>query len=105
MNSQKKKTNFRKTVRWKRFRLAMKNKAGGLDYITNKRLLKNWNLHHLDLDETHYDDLSNEDNFIPLNKQTHEFIHWLWRYYADDVTVVGRIVEVMEKMKQLNRKI
>lgn len=105
MDNQKLKTKFRKTVKWKRFRTQQKARHGGFDFITKKKLYKGWNLHHMDLDETHYDDVSNESNFIPLNKQTHEFIHWLWRYYADDVTVIGRIVEVMESMKKLNRKI
>ena len=34
--------------------------------------------------EENYEDLSNEDNFMCLNKMTHQLIHDGYRYYEKD---------------------
>lgn len=99
---QRKKRNFRATKKWKDFQKKMKVKQKGIDPITNKKLLKGANLHHKDLDENHYEDLSNENNFVYLNKQTHDFVHWLYRYFVKDEEILERIKLIMVEMKQLN---
>ncbi len=95
--SQSSKTKFRSSAKWKKFRQFCKNRDR-IDYITQKPLLKGFNLHHLDLDENHYQDLSDETKFICLNKQTHEMIHWLYRYYQKDPSIIQRLEELLQKM-------
>ena len=95
------KTKFRTTKLWKEFRQKMRDKQNGLDYITGKKLNKFWNLHHLDMSIENYEKLE-EDNFICLNKQMHETIHILFRYYKNDKDILNRIKQVLDKMIELN---
>lgn len=91
------KEKFRKTNKWKAFRKKIREHTPK-DYITRKELTRTWNLHHLDLRSENYTDLSNIKKFLPLNKDTHEFIHWLFRIYRHDKSVLQRIQKVMEEM-------
>ena len=97
------KSKFRSSAKWKKFRHFMNVKQGGLCYVTHKKLLKAANLHHLDLNEKHYEDLSNPENFVFINKSIHDVIHVLWRYYEKDPLVLDRLKEVLERMKILNK--
>lgn len=99
--TQKAKKKFRQTKEWKNFRKLMFSKSGKVDRITQKPLRKGWQLHHLLLDETRYSEL-NEENFICLNRQTHETIHWLFRYFQKDTAVIERLQKIMQKMKEIN---
>lgn len=94
--TQKEKTKFRTTAKWKRFRVYIKKKYDNKDAITGKPLYKGWNLHHLQ--ESKYDDLS-EEKFLPLNKTTHKVVHWLERYenYED---IAKQLVITVKKMKE-----
>ena len=95
---QNKKSKFRATSTWKKFRQQMKQN-NKVDFITKKPLYKGWNLHHLDLDEDHYTDLD-PINFCCLNKQTHEFVHWAFRY--DWREVLSNLEMVLLKIEELN---
>ena len=72
-----------------------------IDAVTGRPLLKSWNLHHCDLNEAHYEDISNEDNFECLNKTTHEVVHWLFRY-KNWREVLKNIEALLEKMEVIN---
>ena len=80
-DAQRKKRNFRARKIWKLFKLKKKKECGGIDLITLSKLSKRWELHHEDLREENYEVLN--DNFLPCNNQTHEMVHWLYRYYRD----------------------
>ena len=82
----------------------MNVKQNGLCYITHKKLYKWANLHHIDLDEKHYEDISNENNFVFLNKSMHDVVHALWRYYKTDKLVLKRLEEVLEMMLLTNKE-
>ena len=98
MKGNKEKTKFRATAIWKRWREHMKDEiSGNIDYITHKKLYSGFNLHHLDPD--HYD-LLEESRFVCLNKQTHDAVEWLWKYYRTDPDVIKRLNEIMFRMKQ-----
>lgn len=77
-------------------------KYKGKDPITGKKLLKGSECHHLLLDENRYDEL-NEDNFIPLNKLSHKFIHWAYGYYKEDKGFIDRLKYWLDKMVELNK--
>lgn len=97
---QKAKRNFRNSKKWKEFKKQKKEACGSVDYITQYPLRKGWQLHHEDLDPAHYQELN--DNFLCCNKQTHDFIHWLFRYYRNDPTIIYRVEKEMEKMQKIN---
>ena len=101
--TQKNKTKFRATSRWKNFRASMYKKSGGLDEITGKPLRKgHWNLHHMDLNSSNYEVLE-EDRFMCLNNQTHDFIHWAYRYYRNDgKAFIDSFEKALERMKELD---
>ena len=96
------KAKFRKTKAWKEFRKRIFDKQDGKDVITGKKLYRGYNVHHLDMSEANYDKLI-EENFIALNKQTHEALHFLFRYYQKDPTVLDRLKTFLEKMNELNK--
>lgn len=94
-----KKANFRMSAAWKTFRAKMKKKASCFDYITKQPLAKNWNLHHLDLRSCNYKNIADPDRFLPLNENTHEFIHWLYSLWSRDKKILSRIEFVLYQMK------
>lgn len=99
MKIQNKKSKFRASSKWKDFRKKMKDKQK-VDFITGKPLYAGFNLHHLDLDENHYEDISNEDNFICLNRKSHDLIHFLFRYkeWRQLLKNIETLLEIMEKI-------
>ena len=96
------KAQFRQTKVWKEFRKRIFNKQDGKDIITGKKLYKGFNCHHLDMSAENYDQLI-EENFIAVNKQTHDALHFLFRYYQKDPTVLDRLKEVLDRMNELNK--
>lgn len=94
------KNNFRKRKAWKDFRETFKSEH---DALTDKKLSKKFNLHHCSLDPTKYDDLSNRDNFLPLNSQSHDCVHFLFRYYQKDPDIINRLKAILDKMAELNK--
>ena len=72
-----KKVFFRNSNEWKEFRTKMKEKNQN-DFITGNKLSKGWNLHHCDFSEENYENITNEDNFLCLNKQSHEVLHFIY---------------------------
>ena len=101
-NTQKMKTKFRSSKKWKDLRHRMNVKQKGLDPITLHKLRKGANLHHLDLDERHYQDIENEDKFIFVNKNTHSWIHEIYTYYRKDEGILVRLKQVLDNMKEIN---
>lgn len=100
MKTQNKKSKFRASSEWKSFRKKMKEKQK-VDFITGKPLYKGFNLHHLDLDEKHYEDISNEDNFVCLNQKSHYLIHFLFRY-KEWRQLLKNTETLLERMEKIN---
>lgn len=100
---QTEKKKFRATKEWQKFRKYMKSYDHNRDYITGKPLRAGYNLHHLNLDENAYCDISDPEHFISLNKKTHDCLHYFWTYYHSDKRVLDRLEEILEKMEELNR--
>ena len=96
------KAEFRKTKEWREFRKRIFDKQEGKDVITGKKLYKGYNVHHCDMSEANYDKLI-EENFIAVNKNTHETIHTLFRYYQNDPAILDRLKTVLDIMKELNK--
>lgn len=74
------------------------------DYITGRRLIKGYNVHHLktDQDAENYCDISHEDEFIPLNSYCHKMLHYLFIYYKKDKSIMGRLTEILDRMCELS---
>lgn len=100
-DNQSKKRKFRGSKAWKQFRHKMNIKDRSRDVLTGRKLVKGYELHHLDLDPEHYH-LLDEENFASLNKMSHKFIHWLFPYYKADPAIIGRIVAMLDRMVELN---
>lgn len=95
--TQKDKSKFRQTKQWKEFRKKIAAKFDNRDAITGKKLYKGFILHHLDLNPENYDVLD-ENNFIPVNKATHDCLHFLVRY---DSSILEDLAYYLKKMKAL----
>ena len=98
------KEKFRKSREWKDFRSKMAAIFNHRDYITGRRLVKGFNVHHLktEQDGENYCDISDTRNFIPLNSYCHKLLHYLFPYYMKDKTVIDRLVEILDKMVVLS---
>ena len=92
------KYNFRMSSKWKTFRLKLKKKFNSVDFITKQPLIKTWNLHHLDLRDKNYTCIKDTDRFLPLNEDTHQFVHWLYRIWCKDKGIITRLTHVMTEM-------
>ena len=102
MKASEKKSKFRASKEWKTFRIKVAEKQDKKDIITGKPLIKGYNCHHLDMSPENYDSLT-EENFIAVNKATHEALHFLFRYYKNDKDVLDRMKQVLDKMVELNK--
>ena len=91
------KDEVRRSKEWKELRKKIQSQYNGKDPITSSKLYKGFNVHHLDMSIENYDNLS-MDRFVPLNKMTHDTIHFLYRYYRKDKHILERIREVLERM-------
>jgi len=104
-DNQKWKTKFRASKEWKEFRDRMREKQK-VDPVTGAKLTRMANLHHKDLDEANYTDLSDEDDFVFVNQMTHKCIHFLfskskpkeWRRRIE------KLIEILEDMERINGK-
>lgn len=92
------KKKFRRSKIWSNFRQKMRRRYQKQDALTHKLLLRDWNLHHLDMNDKNYTDLSKEDKFLPLNKDTHKFVHWFFRLYRHDPGIIQRLEVIMKLM-------
>ena len=92
------KEKFRKTLKWKDFK---KGFLTEVDVISLKKLPKRWQLHHMDLDPSHYTDLK-KDKFVPLNGLSHKMVHYLYSIYRNDKDVLKRLKKILDKMDRLN---
>lgn len=99
--AQKHKSQVRRSKHWQCFRRKLKS-IRRCDEITLMPLRAGWNLHHMDMSDGNYDDLSDEDKFRCYNRLTHKLIHWLFPYYCKDRTIIDRIKNDLEVMRQLN---
>ena len=103
LNEQQKiKRNLRNTKAWKQLRHDRNVEQGGIDPITGGKLTKTANLHHMDLNFENYTHIEDHDKFVLLNKLTHDFVHWIYKYYVKDKGVIDRIVKILDKMVKLN---
>ena len=100
--NQKEKQKFRASKKWKDFR-DKKRKEQKVDPITGAKLSRLANLHHLDLNEEHYEDLSDESHFVFLNQAMHKTVHAMFlkskpREWRKRVLALIKILKQMERI-------
>ena len=100
--NQNSKSKFRATSTWKKFRKRLGDDRK-LDEVTLSKLRSGWTLHHMDLNSSHYTNLTNENNFKCLNKKTHDFIHWGFEYYKRDPSFLDRLQSIWNEMTDINK--
>lgn len=83
---------------WKNFRKRVYDLFKGKDPLTLSKLYKGYNTHHLDQRKANYYNLD-EERFLPLNKKSHECVHFLYSYYIKDKKIIDRLVEILDKME------
>lgn len=59
----------------------------------------------MDLREENYENITNENNFICLNKKAHDCIHYLYRYYVKDRSILDRTKEILDRMIEINEEV
>lgn len=96
------KAKVRSTKTWKKLKkdLLAKN---NLDYLTKIRLTDDFNCHHLDLRPDNYGKLDDITRFMPLNRNSHEIVHFLYNLYKNDPAILDRIKEIFDMMTKLSQ--
>lgn len=98
-NNQKAKQKFRASKKWRDFREKIRNEQL-TDPVTGANLTKMANLHHMDMNEEHYEDISDESHFVFLNQLTHKCLHFLahkdWKKRLEGLTLL------LERMAEIN---
>ncbi len=99
--TQKSKTKFRRSAKWLKFRAFKKKEQDGKDVITGGPLRAGFQVHHMNQNEETYEDLSNPENFLALNRYTHKLLHYFLTYYKKDRNVLERLRSILDKMIEL----
>ena len=102
---QKAKRKFRQSKKWQDFRHQMYEQSNRVCAVTGAKLTKMWQLHHMDLNEEHYENLEPE-NFVCLSWNMHKVVHAIfvkskpreWRKR------VLNLIKILKKMEKLNSK-
>lgn len=103
-DTQKKKRNFRDSKKWKDFRKQKMLEQKGICALSNRKLTGRWNLHHLDLNPAHYEDLSDPTKFVAINKKQHDIIHELYYGFTKygGWNYINRLLATLSKMLMVN---
>lgn len=99
VSHQQSKRKFRGSKEWKEFRQYMRSKQK-VDPITGAKLTAMANLHHLDLNDEHYEDLSDETHFVFLNQAMHKVVHALF-LKSDPKAWRKRVLNLIRILKQM----
>lgn len=99
--AQSAKTKFRRSAKWTKFRRHMKS-SQKVDPITGSPLAPTCSVHHLDMREENYEDLSNESHFVALNAQSHETVHFLWQARGGWRRAVLSLITILKSMERIN---
>jgi hypothetical protein len=100
--SQSLKTKFRRSAKWTKFRRHMKAKQK-TDPITGSPLTPTCSVHHLDMREENYEDLSDETHFVALNATSHETCHFLWQAHGGWRHAVLSLIRILKAMERINK--
>ena len=95
----KKKNIVRQSHEWKELREEVR-KSQRTDPLTNSRLTKDFNCHHMDMNPDNYSDL-NREKFVGLNKLSHTVIHF-FAEMKDWRAAVAKLTELLERMEELS---
>lgn len=98
--TQAEKKKFRMSKEWKAFRQKLRKAHCATDYVTKQPLTRSWNLHHLDLRNKNYTNISDTRRFLPLNERTHEIVHWLYPLWLNNRRVMSRLEDVFRRMDE-----
>lgn len=99
--AQSNKTRFRCTAKWKKFRKYLKKKQQ-IDPITGSPLSPTCSIHHLDMREENYEDLSDETHYVALNAQSHGTVHFIWQAHGGWRRAVLSIIRILKAMERIN---
>lgn len=97
----KQKSKFRRTKAWTELKRKV-DKLQPVDQLTHSKLTKRHQLHHMDLDPSHYTDLSNIEHFRNLNPESHKVLHWFYSRYVKDPLILDRLHELLAAMYVIN---
>ena len=107
--TQKNKRDFRSSKTWKLFRKEKMNEQNNICFLSKRKLTGRWNLHHrlhsTTEAEEKYNDISNKENFICLNKKQHDLLHDLiygYIHYGREDYLKRLYDEVLKEIKLNN---
>lgn len=101
-DTQRLKTKFRASKKWKEFRHLKYVEQKGKCPICNMKLGKTSNLHHKDLRAENYTDLSKPENFVFLCNTCHDFIHYKYKAFCREDFSFNSLQNIWKDMQEIN---
>ena len=105
LKGQRSKSKFRRSGKWLKFRAYKKKEQGNKDALTQAPLHSGFQVHHMNQHEEDYEDLSDPENFVALNRYSHKLLHYFFTYYKKDRSVLQRLEALMERMLRFNSQV
>lgn len=93
---------FRGSVAWKALKGQVAHLQNNKCFVSGRPLTSRANLHHLDLDPEHYEQLSDESHFVYLSSDIHDALHTLYRCPVGWRKALDNMAAVMQRMDELN---
>lgn len=93
---------FRGSVAWKALKGQVAHLQNNKCFVSGRPLTNRANLHHLDLDLDHYEQIDDISRFVYLSADIHDAVHTLYKCPVGWRKALGNMAAVMQRMDELN---
>lgn len=93
---------FRGSPAWKALKARVAQAQGNKCFVSGRPLKSRANLHHLDLDLSHYEQVDDVSRFVYLSADIHDAVHTLYKCPVGWKKALENLANVLQRMDELN---
>lgn len=93
---------FRGSSAWKALKAKVAQAQGNKCFVSGRPLKSRANLHHLDLDLSHYEQVADMSRFVYLSADIHDAVHTLYKCPVGWKKALENLANVLQRMDELN---
>lgn len=93
---------FRGSVAWKALKGQVAHLQDNKCFVSGRPLTNRANLHHLDLDLDHYEQIDDISHFVYLSADIHDAVHTLFKCPVGWKKALDNLADVLQRMDELN---